>query len=457
MPILNIGDIIYKRDTTYEWKLKFKAGLTLFIFFCFCAASLAIEDIAKISLDEAINIAIQNSIDLQAQKINVDIAKNSIKAANRLQNPSLDTYWNMGEAGAGNPHSIGISQVIELFKRKHRKKSAQASYAVSEESAKYKNFDLKMDVREAYINLVSAKSIVDSLEMEEKSLTEINRIVKQRYKSGKASETDVIQADISLNHVRTQLNTARTNIMAARFEFNSVMDTDPIYDSIIETFDDDKNFSALLTPSPKSPLPGFSDILALAEQHRFDLKIAQKEIDVAKNNLKIATSQRVPDVEISAGYLFQPMGVSSEGRYLNGAYIGAGLVNLPILYNYSPEIKNAKLEIEKAELKYAAVQNNAFANLSSAYEKLVNARVNLNYYTDSLIEDSIHMMKTSKKNYEEGKTNDLTSLIVIEQSFRSIIIGYTYALAQYYSCYINFLREVDVDNLDSITNSSVPL
>lgn len=434
--------------------MNFKAAFTILILLCFCTSSYAIEDIAKITLDEAINIAIENSIDLQAQNIDVQIAKNSIKAANRLQNPSFGTYWNMGEAGSGNPHSIGISQVIELFKRKHRKKSAQASYNVSEENAKYKNFDLKMDVREAYINLVSAKSIVESLEMEEKSLTELNRIVKLRYKAGKATETDIIQANISLNHVKTQLNTARTNIMAARFEFNSVMDTDPIYDSIVETFDDDAGFTKLLTPSPKSPLPSFNDILALAEQHRFDLKIAQKEIDVAKNNLKIATSQRIPDIEVSAGYLFQPVGMSDEGRYLNGAYVGAGLTNIPLLYNYSPEIKNAKLEIEKAELKYAAVQNNAFANLSSAYEKLVNARVNLNYYTDSLIEDSKTMMKTSKKNYEEGKTNDLTSLIVIEQSFRSIIIGYTYALAQYYSCYINFLREVDVEYLDDVAQSA---
>ena len=124
---------------------------------------------------------------------------------------------------------------------------------------------------------------------------------------------------------------------------------------------------------------------------------------------------------------------------------------MPILYNFAPEIKNAKLEIEKAELKYAAAQNNAFANLSSAYEKLVNAQTNLNYYTDSLIEDSKRMMKTSKKNYEEGKT-DLTPLILIEQSYRSIIIGYTTALTQYYSAYINFLREVDVENLDIAVN-----
>ena len=427
--------------------MKIKTLYILLILFCFCASSLAIEDIKPITLDEAINIAIENSIDVDTHKINVEIAKNDIKVANRLQNPNLNTYWNMGDAGRGNPHSIGISQVVEVFKRKHRKKSAIAKQQVSEETARYVNFDLKMDVREAYINLVAAKTIAQSLETEEKLLTDINNIVKQKLKDGKATETDVIQASISLNHVRTQLNTARTNIMATRFQFNSVMDTDPIYDSTVMTFDDDENFDRLLTPSPKSQIPSFSDILALAEQYRFDLKIAQKEIDVAKNNLKIATSQRMPDIEISAGYLFQPIGMSGEGKYLNGAYAGASLVNLPILYNYSPEIKNAKLEIEKAQLKYAAAQNNAFANLSSAYEKLINARVNLNYYTDELIENSKTMMKTSKKNYEEGKT-DLTTLVVIEQSYRSIIVGYTYALSQYYSCWINFLREVDVESLE---------
>ncbi len=431
--------------------MKLKVLLTTFILFVFSASSLALEDIKQITLDEALKIAIQNSIELESQELNVEIAKNEIKASNRLQNPSLNTYWNMGDAGKGNPHSIGVTQMIELFKRKHRKKSAIATHQVSEEVSRYKHFDLKMDVREAYINLIAAKTIAQSLEIEEKLLSDINKIVNQRYKNSQASETDVIQANISLNHVRTQLNTARTNILAARFQFNSVMDTDPIYDSIIITFDDDENFDKLLTPSPKSNLPSFSEILAIAEQNRFDLKIAQKEIEVAKNNLKIATDQRMPDLEISAGYLYQPIGMSGEGKFLNGAYAGANLVNLPILYNYSPEINNAKLEIQKAQLKYAAAQNNAFANLSSAYEKLINARVNLNYYTDSLIENSKTMMRTSKKNYEDGKA-DLTTLIVIEQSYRSIIVGYTYALSQYYSCWINFLREVDVEKFDQTAN-----
>ena len=428
--------------------MKKKVLTSLITLLFICQNAISIEEMSKITLQGAIDIAASNSIDLQTEKLNIEISKNKIKQAGRFQNPQIHAYWNIGNAGSGNPHTIGVSQLIEVFKRKHRKKTAQAELKVSEENARYRDFDLKMDVREAYINVVAAKSILKSLEEEKKMLEDIDKLVRYRHSKGSATETDVIQADISLNHIKTLVNNASTNIMAARFNFNSVMDTDPIYDTVIESFESDVDFNALLTPPPKSTLPTFSEILAIAQQNRYDLKIAQKEIDVAKNNLKIVSSQKVPDIEIQAGYLYQPIGMSGEGKFLHGAYTGASLVNLPLLYNFAPEIKNAKLEIEKAELNYAAAQNNAYANLSSAYEKLLNARVNLNYYTDSLIEDSKRMMQTSKRNYELGKT-DLTSLIVIEQSYRSIILGYTYALTHYYTCWINFLREVDVETLES--------
>ena len=148
--------------------MRVRAALAAIVLIALSSGASCIEEITKISIQEAINIAVENSMELQSQKLNVQIAKNNIKAANRLQNPSIDTNWMIGSAGKGNPHGIGVTQMIEVFKRKHRKKSAQASFEVSDETARYKNFDLKMDVREAYINLVSAKTIVDSLEIEEK-------------------------------------------------------------------------------------------------------------------------------------------------------------------------------------------------------------------------------------------------------------------------------------------------
>ena len=49
----------------------------------------------KVYLAEAIEIALQNNIDLEANKIDLTIAKNKIFQANRLQNPTLDYYYFM--------------------------------------------------------------------------------------------------------------------------------------------------------------------------------------------------------------------------------------------------------------------------------------------------------------------------------------------------------------------------
>ena len=72
----------------------------------------------------------------------------------------------------------------------------------------------------------------------------------------------------------------------------------------------------------------------------------------------------------------------------------------------------------------------------------------LNYYNDKLLKNSEEMIRVSKRSYEVGKSN-LTTLIVMEQSYKSIIVGYTYALAEYYNSWIDFLREVNQEELKS--------
>ena len=57
------------------------------------------------------------------------------------------------------------------------------------------------------------------------------------------------------------------------------------------------------------------------------------------------------------------------------------------------------------------------------------------------------MINLSKKNYGAGKSN-LTTFIVMEQSYKSIIIEYTKTLAEYYNSWVGFLREVNAENFD---------
>ena len=203
----------------------------------------------------------------------------------------------------------------------------------------------------------------------------------------------------------------------------------------------------LSNPKPLAKLPSFETIKESSLKNRYDIKIAKQQIDVAKKNLVYVSRQRVPDIELQGGYSFITRGMSDSGSAVNGAYAGANIVNIPLFYSYKPEIQNAKTEVNQAELHYMSVQNKAINDLNSAYEKFVTAKINLNYYNDNLIKNSKDMIRVAQKNYASGKAS-LTTLIVMEQSYRSIVAGYTYALADYYNCWIEFLREVNSENFD---------
>lgn len=427
-----------------------KKNLILILILTLGQVCLAAESVQKLTLEAAVEMAVQNNIDYTAEKLDIDIAKNNIKAANRLQNPDFNVFYNFGKAGSGNPQQIGLSETIEIAKRGARKKLAKSNLELTKENVSYYEFDLKMDVREAYVNLVAAKSILNSLKQQQQLLEELVAIAKKRVAAGAAPEMDVIQAEIALNQMITQVNTAKVNVKSASFDFNKVINpkdkTDIIFDSADDLFNDKKNFTGLLTPEPESELPQFDSIAENILKNRFDIRIAKQQIDVAKKNLTVVARQRIPDLAVLGGYGYQSKGMSDDGTFQNGAYAGASLVNIPLFYSYRPEIKNAKLEVEKAGWNYNSARNKALKDLNNAYEKFLTAKLNLNYYNNKLLKSSEEMIKLSKRSYEVGKSN-LTTLIVMEQSYKSIIVGYTYALAEYYNCWIDFLREVNSEEL----------
>ena len=92
------------------------------------------NSVQKINLSEAVNLAIKNNIDFQANKLDTEIAKNNIKVANKLQNPDFDIFYNFGSAGKGNPQLFGMTETIEIAKRGARKKLAKANYELAKEN-----------------------------------------------------------------------------------------------------------------------------------------------------------------------------------------------------------------------------------------------------------------------------------------------------------------------------------
>lgn len=400
----------------------------------------------KISLPEAIDYAMSNNLGIKATRLETDKAKNDVKAAGRLQNPRIESFLNMGQAAIDNPDYLGFFQPIELFKRSARKNLAKSNLVLTRGNVLLAELNLRLDVRQAYINLVTAKSVMKILDGQRQLLQELLNIAQRKYEVGSAPQMDVIQAKMALNQLLIQLNSARTDVLVARYKFNLLLQTRD-FDTQEDYLPQEKKFLDLLTPHSGGKIPPFEAICCIAMEKRLDVKNARQDIDVAKKNLTMIIRKRIPDIEIGAGVLYVPPGLSTSGNATTGVLLLGNILNIPLLYQYTPEIKNAKIQVEQKELIYKNTQHLALMNLHSAYVSFSTAQANLNYYNDIILSESDQFLHMAKRSYQVGKTN-MTSLVYIEQSYKNILMNYTNALATYYNAWIDVLREVNDEGLE---------
>ncbi len=408
--------------------------------------SVSVSDYNKISLNDAIDYALKHNLDLSGNRLNIDIAKNDIKVANRLQNPDFQSFFNIGKVWREEPNNFGLVLPVEIGKRGVRKKLAKSNLELVKGNVELAELQLKLDVRETYVDLVASKSILKILDEQKKLFSDLYDIAQKKYQAGAVPETDVIQAKITLNQLLIQYNSANTDVYIARNRFNSLLNAKD-FDSKEDYLPSYKDSIKMLTPSPRCKLPDFNSIVEIALQKRIDLQNSLKEIDVAQKNLKVVIRQRIPDIELGAGRQFMTRNSTEDWKSETGGYIAGNITNIPLFYQYTPEIKNAKIAVDQKQLAYDSLRVKVVNDVNSSYDRFITAKDNLNYYTDNMMTESEQFLKMSKRSYEVGKTN-ITNLIYIEQSYKSIVTGYVTALAEYNDAWVDFLREVNDEDFN---------
>ena len=417
--------------------------LALFIFSCLTVLADTSSELAhseddkfKIGLQDAMNMALVGNIELQEQRKNLGISQNDIKAANALKNPQFQSNFLMGRIARGNSSQFGLSLPIEITKRGARKRSAEADLAYTENKIKDYEFKLKLRIRTAYFNLLLAKSDLEIMEERKLLLEDLYEIAKNRPKKSENYEIDLLQADMRLKKQLIQINKAQANVRTAQYNFNRVLNLEnnlTLYDTK-ESSLFDKSFVAEIN------LPGYDELEAAAFGNRYDIKMAEAKILKAKRDISVAAKQRIPDLYLSGGYAFAHDGTP-------GAYVGAGF-DIPSLYLYTPEIKNAKLNYEKAQLEYNSIINITKNVIHTNHDKFIIAKENVEHY-DSILKESAEILKLSKQRYKKGKT-PLTSLIVVEHAHQELLNEYISAIGVYYNAYIALIQEIGVDNFSSV-------
>ncbi len=234
---------------------------------------------------------------------------------------------------------------------------------------------------------------------------------------------------------------ATGRIQTARIALNALLGD--ASGQIIETTDtgifpnNNKATKTELVP-PSNSIPSVELLVALAYEKRLDFKAAQKQSEVAQQQLRLNKAMRVPDLQLSGGYLFTNAQPPTPNT--NGVFLGVN-VNLPIFYNQQGEIAQAKATLEQSKQQENVVKQQIATDVDTAYEALLVARDKIYKYQSKLLPDSREVLKLAEESYQVGKTN-LASAIVVEQADQQNRSAYVDAITAYQSAYADLEKAV---------------
>ena len=399
-----------------------------------------IAEVVHIPLESAVALALENNVDLQAKRKKSEELKQDVKIANALKNPQFQSNFLMGKVTRGNSSQFGLALPVEIGKRGVRKKAALAELDIMENEIKAFEHNLKIEVMRKYYNVLYMKSVVLILKDRERMFNRVKSTAMQKPKNSPNYDIEVLQNDIKYQKQLIFLNKAKADLLNAQFELNNAMNirnSSAMYDTEEESLFVDG------LPFFDFELLSYSDIEKTAMEYSYALAISEDTIKRNEFNSQLAGRQRIPDITIGGGYAYQTAH-QAGGEAFPGAYAGVSF-DIPILYNFSPEIKKSKIVVERSKIDKESFENHLKYSLKEDYNSFKYAKENLLHY-ESIIKDYRTVLNSYKKRYEKGQVS-LSNLFQVENYYQENLREYINATKVYYEAYLSLMQNVGHDIL----------
>ena len=417
-----------------------KKILLTILCFIFLTQVAGYSEVVHISLDEAVSLAIDKNLDIKSKRKKAEELKQDIKIANALKNPQFQSNFLIGRVTRGNSSQFGLALPVEVAKRGIRKKVAQINLQIAENEIRASEHELKIRVMRAYFNILYMKSVVKILQEREKMFRSIKSIADNHEQYELHTSIDILQNDMKYKKQLVLLNKAKANLLGAQFALNDVMNIEGskvMYDTIeASLFSKDL---AILNIN----IPQYQVIEDTAMQYSYALSIAEQNIEKRSAEVTQAKRKRIPDVTVAGGYAYQTAH-QTRGAALPGAFVGAGF-DIPILYSYTPDVKKAKIVLNRAEIDKASFENHLKFALKEDYNDFKYAKENIEHYK-VILQESMEVLDNYKKRYEKGQVM-LLNLLQVETAHQENVREYINAVQVFYDAYLNLMQNVGHDIL----------
>ncbi len=411
-----------------------------FLFFAALTFSVAVaqetSSLSNATLDDLINYALENKVDLKQAQIDQEIGEREIASA-------LSGWFPQINATGSLSHSIQLPTTninganITMGQRNNSGLTFQADQAIispqlfqASKAARFVRQQNNLNLENVQINTVVSvsKAYYDILTSEEQIkviLENISRLERQhaeasaRYEVGLVDKTDFKRAQISLNNARAELKSAR-ELRKYKYDYLKMLLAIPGEQSLSLSFTDQNMETTLLLDT--------SELLQIT--NRVEFKQLQNTKEIQKLNTQYQKWSFLPRVGAYANYSTNYRNNTFSDLYSDNfpaSTVGLSL-SLPIFQGTKrlQEIRRSELLEERLDLDLQDLENQISTEYSLA---MASYRSNMNDWRNAKenIELSEEVYNTIKLQYDAGIKTYL-DLMIAETNLKTAQLNYLNAL-----------------------------
>ena len=394
--------------------------LIIFITISFCYAQ-------NYSLEQAVEIALQNKEALKASALELNASKQDIRSSYSGILPSVRITGSTTESTFPE-QAIGFNQSsVEILNNVSSITSASSSFSIAQNIydggiwwnnirlAKNnfritEQFDRQIktniirNVHFAYFNYLKAIQLLDVSRSNLMSSQQQLTLVQQQYDLGSAKKTDLLKAEVRFGQARIDVITNDASVKSAYRNLKNAM-------GLINS---DQDFTIEEVEKPLELIPEFETGFELVQKFNPSVKAKQYQIMSAKLNTKLARGSRLPVISLSASSsgADENLGDAISNNYGDNQRTNASLsISIPIYTgnSISSRIQKAKIGVDKQESEYLTQLEDLSVQLEDYLDQL-NNYIEVIPINETVLESAEEDLKLSQVRYSQGSTTILEVL-----------------------------------------------
>ena len=393
----------------------------------------------RLSLDEAIRMALQHNHALQALRSTIQQSMAEEVTANLRPNPTLEldaqflpifqpSQFSSEYMDQQAQFDAGVGYLFERGrKRQHRLQAARDQTTVVRSQVTDSERQLIYNVGLQFVDVLLAESTLEFAQQDLDSFQKTVDISNERFRVGDMSEGDLLKIKLQLLQFQTDVSAAKLAKLQSLAALRQLLG--------FESVPDDYDVQGTLDYQPVH-----SDLVvlkSLAAINRPDLRAAQQAVTAAESQLALQQANGKMDITGTFNYT-HTSGVNTGAFYYN--------MPLPIFNRNQGEIERARFAITQAQEQASETTQQVSTDVVTAFENLLTNDQIIQLYQGGYVDQAKQSRDISEYAYRRGAAS-LLDYLDAERTYRANQLAYRQALASYMLALEQMRQAVGTRNL----------